>query len=146
MDSSACRLLADLILLSHFGVVLFVLSGSLVPYVSLWRRWPWVRNPWFRGTHLAFMAVIITQSWLQMPCFLTVWEGDLRVAAQQSMETYAATTFMQHWVGRLLFYHAPLWVFALLYSILGLLSVGSLFVCPIRWTTKAADILPSDTA
>jgi hypothetical protein len=46
----------------------------------------------------------------------------LRLAAGQP--AYQGT-FVQEWVGRLIYYDAPLWVFAVIYSLFGALVLAS---------------------
>ena len=110
--------LADLVLLGHFAVVLFVVGG--MPAVLLGRvaGWRWVDDRRFRVAHLVAVGYIVIQAWLGEVCPLTTLEQTLRERAGAA--TYQGG-FVEHWVGRLLFFDAPLWVFVLAYSLFGLL-------------------------
>ncbi len=111
------RLLADGVLLLHLAVVVFVVTGPLLCLLGHWRGWPFVTGLRFRLVHGALLAFVIGQAWLGQLCPLTVLESWLRV---QAGEAAYGSSFIGHWVGRLLFYEAPLWVFALVYTGFGL--------------------------
>lgn len=63
-----CRLLADALVLLHFGFILFVLLGGLL--VLRWRRLMWFHLPCF------IWGVLI--EWVGWICPLTPWEQWLR--------------------------------------------------------------------
>ena len=115
-------LAADAILVVHFAFVTFVVGGQLCVLVGYFRKWRWVRNPAFRLCHLLAIAVVVAQAWLGRYCPLTIWESRLRLAAGQP--AYQGS-FVQEWVGRLIYYDAPLWVFAVVYSLFGALVLAS---------------------
>jgi len=124
------RLLADLILLVHFGIVLFVVFGLLVTVVGLVARWAWVRNFWFRMAHLAAIIVIVLQAWLGVICPLTTLEMWLRDRAGDA--TYQGS-FVAHWVSRVLFYdNVPSWVFTVSYTAFGLAVLATFILGPPR--------------
>ena len=109
-------LLADVVLVSHFLFVLFVLLGFLSALIGTVAGWQWVRRPWFRRLHLAAVAVVVFQAWLGLVCPLTTLESWLRARAG---EAAYQDTFIRHWISRLLFYDAEAWVFTLVYTIFG---------------------------
>jgi hypothetical protein len=121
------QLLADLVLLLHFAVVLFVVGGLLLIVVGALRQWSWASALWFRLLHLAAIAVVVGQSWLGIVCPLTTLEMWLRVQARTS--TYSGS-FVEHWVARMLYFEAPGWVFSVVYSIFGLLVVTAWVIFP----------------
>ena len=53
------RLLADAVLLLHFGVVVFVVAGLAAIVVGNLRGWRWVNGLWFRLVHLGAIGVVI---------------------------------------------------------------------------------------
>lgn len=114
----ACALLADAVLLLHFCVVLFVVLGLPVIVIGNRAGWSWANGYHWRLAHLVAIAVVALQAWLDRYCPLTVLESWLRKRAGQ---TAYAGGFVEHWVGRLMYFQAPLWVFALLYTAFGLL-------------------------
>ena len=113
---------ADAILVFHFAFVIFVVGGQLCIIVGFFRKWRWVRNLAFRICHLLAIAVVVAQAWLGRLCPLTIWENRLRQAAGQ--QAYQGT-FVQEWLGKVIYYDAPLWVFALIYSLFGALVLAS---------------------
>lgn len=115
---AAYGLLADAVLLLHAALVLFVVSGPFLGVLGHWRGWPVFNRLGFRLLHGAVLGVVIAQAWLGRLCPLTVWESWLR---EQAGEAGYRSGFVADWVGRLLFYEAPLWVFAAVYTAFGAL-------------------------
>jgi polyferredoxin len=113
--------LADAVLVVHFGVVVFVVGGLAFIIAGSIRGWPLAASLRFRATHLAAIALIAVQTWLGQACPLTTLESWLRGRA--GAPGYEKT-FIEHWLQRLIFYEAPLWVFALAYT---------LFVLAVAW-------------
>jgi hypothetical protein len=116
------RSLADIVLIAHATFVAFVIVGLLLILLGGCCRWNWIRNPWFRACHLAAIALVVVQAWVGFICPLTTLEMALRQRAGD--ETYTGT-FVAHWLRELLYYEAPLWVFAACYTLFGLAVVGS---------------------
>ncbi len=123
------QLLADAVLLIHFGVVLFVVAGLVVVLAGNWLHWQWVNGWWFRLGHLTAIAVVVIQAWLGQYCPLTTLESWLRV--QAGTPSYDKS-FMEHWVQRLIYYEAPLWVFAVVYTLFALLVLLAWWRFPPR--------------
>ena len=124
MTPTLARLLADAVLALHLAFVAFVVLGLVVIFVGR-RRWPWVRKRWLRLAHLAAILVVALQAWLGMICPLTTLEMMLRARAG---EAGYAGALVAHWMQRLLYFEAPMWVFALAYSAFGLLVLASWFI------------------
>lgn len=122
MDINFPAVAADALLILHTLFVLFVAGGLVLVVVGAAMGWQWVRNPWFRLVHLLAIAVVVLQAWAGRICPLTIWEMGLRDAAGQA--TYQSS-FIAHWLGRVLYYDAPPWVFAVLYSGFGFLVLLS---------------------
>ena len=108
--------LADLILVVHLCFVLFVVSGLFLIWLGAAQGWRWVRNFWFRIAHLAAILFVAGESVAGMVCPLTVWEDALRGRGHES-------SFIQRWVGRLLYYDFPEWVFITVYLLFALAVV-----------------------
>jgi len=117
-------LAADMLLLSHVLFVAFVVFGLVLIYAGKLCRWRWVKNPWFRTTHLAAIGVVVLQSWLGIVCPLTTWEMALR---ERAGDTTYAGSFISHWLETILYYQAPAWVFTVCYTAFGALVAGSWF-------------------
>ncbi len=122
-------LMADALLVLHALIVAFVIFGQVAILIGWARGWAWVRNLWFRLAHLATIAFVVVQTWLGRLCPLTVWEQQLRRAAGQGFHEQG---FIEYWVGRMIFFDLPLWVFGLVYTAFGLLVLASWWWLPPR--------------
>ena len=107
-------LLADAVLIVHFLFVLFVVGGLLAIWTGAALGWAWVRNLRFRVAHLAAILFVTAESLVGMACPLTEWEDFLRNTGS------GGTSFMQRWVGRVIFHDLPEWVFTLAYVLFAL--------------------------
>ncbi len=118
---------ADALLALHTLFVAFVVLGLVAVYVGYRFSWAWVRNFWFRITHLLAIGFVVLESWVGVICPLTRWEMALRMRAGD--ETYSGS-FIQHWLHAILYYDAPGWVFVVAYTSFGLLVLVSWFKVP----------------
>ena len=64
-----------------------------------------------------------------MVCPLTIWENALRRVAG---ENGYPGTFIGYWVGRLVYYEAPPWVFTVAYTLFGAIVLASWFLVKPR--------------
>ena len=134
MEPKLLLVVADAILIIHVAFVIYVVFGLFTIYVGFFFKWSWIRNFWFRISHLIAIAIVALQSWVGMICPLTIWEMALRQKAGDA--TYSGS-FIQHWLQSLLYYSAPEWVFVLSYSAFGCLVLASWFIVkPIKHTRK----------
>jgi hypothetical protein len=128
-------LIADAILIGHLLFVVFVVLSLILVFIGGYLSWRWVRNPWFRVTHLLGIGVVVVQSWFGIICPLTIWEMELRSKAG---ETIYAGSFLTHWLGELLYLQAPWWVFVACYTVFGGLVLSSWFlVRPRAFSAKS---------
>lgn len=121
-------MLADIILIVHFLYVSFVIGGLLAVWIGVFFHWQWIRNFWFRILHLIAIVFVALESVFGVVCPLTKWENELRSSSGGGYET----SFMQHWIHKILFYHAPEYVFTIIYILFALLVLGSLIVVKPR--------------
>jgi len=127
-------ILADVVVALHVAYVSFVLFGLPLIWIGLWRRWAWVRNPWFRLAHLLAIAVVALEALLSINCPLTVWEQDLRTLAGQTVDE---ATFLGRLLHNVLFYDVPPWVLTICYVAFALVVLGTLVLAPPRWRRLA---------
>ncbi len=118
------QVLADVVLALHVLFVAFVVFGLALVLAGGWMRWGWVRDPWFRTIHLLAIVFVVGQTWLEQVCPLTTLEMALRA---RGGEAVYAGSFIGHWLQTLLYYQAPNWVFAVIYSLFALAVV-------VAWT------------
>jgi len=131
--------LADLVLVLHAGVVTFVVGGLVLIVVGNAKSWHWVNAIWFRAAHLVAIAVVMLQAWAGVVCPLTTLESWLRV--QGGSPGYTAS-FIEHWVQRLLFYEAPVWVFTSLYSLFAAAVAVTWWRYPPTRASRAMAVAP----
>jgi hypothetical protein len=113
---------ADLVLVTHFAYVAFVVVGLFLILLGGFCGWKWIRNPWWRTLHLAAIGLVVAEAWLGITCPLTTLEMNLR---QNAGEATYGDAFIAHWLQTLLYYDAPAWVFTLGYTLFGLAVVVS---------------------
>jgi hypothetical protein len=112
-NASLYQFLANAVLLSHVGIVLFIIGGLLLTLLGAALRWQWVKNFWFRALHLVGIFYIVMEAWLGIVCPLTTLELWLR---KQAGQTVYDGDFIAHWMSQIMFYDAPAWVFIAAYS------------------------------
>jgi hypothetical protein len=118
-------MIADVLLVVHFAIVLFIVGGLIGVWIGALLHWQWVRNPWLRYAHLGAITFVAAEALIGMVCPLTVWEA----AARGGM---APESFVGQWVQRLLFYRAPPWVFTAAYVAWALATLATLRLVPPR--------------
>lgn len=114
MSKLGYQLAADLTLLVHAALVLFVVLGLVMILLGASLGWGWIRNPTFRWIHLSTVAVVMIFSVLGMVCPLTSLEMYFR--AHGGGVVYGGS-FIGHWLEFLLYYTAPNWVWVIVYSL-----------------------------
>jgi glycopeptide antibiotics resistance protein len=101
-------LLADLVLLAHFAITVFLVLGMLlIPLGAHW-HWSWVRARRMRQIHAGLMALIAIEAVFHITCPLTVLEALLRHAA-------APKSFWADQISKILYWDLPLEFFTILY-------------------------------
>lgn len=115
--------IADSILVVHTFYIVFVVLGLLLVFVGRSLGWRWIYNRSFRYLHLIAIGIVVIQAWAGVPCPLTTWESGFRV--QAGIAGYD-TSFVSYWLSRLIYYQGPAWVFTLVYTLFGALTLASL--------------------
>ena len=116
-------MIADVILVVHFGIVLFIVGGLVAVWIGAAPGWRWIRNPWFRYLHLGAIAFVAAEALLGIACPLTVWEDLARGGVR-------AESFVGRWVRRVMFYEAPEWIFTAAYVAWTLATLATLRLVP----------------
>ncbi len=122
-------LTADIVLTLHLTIAVFVVAGLVLVIIGNFCYWRWVNNLWFRIAHIGAIGAVMIEAWLGVTCPLTNLEMWLR--AKTNANTYSGS-FIEHWLQWLLYYEAPSWVFALGYSLFGLLVLATWCYFPPR--------------
>lgn len=121
--------LADLMVAIHVSYVAYVVLGQLLIWVGLLAGWRWVRNLWFRLTHLLAITIVVYEEVMDIRCPLTVWEEELRVRAGQPV---TGETFLGRLLHSLIFYDFEPWVFTLIYLTCGTVVLLTFILYPPR--------------
>ncbi|HSD96403.1 MAG TPA: DUF2784 domain-containing protein [Sulfuricaulis sp.] len=132
-DRALWEWLADLVLVAHAAYVLFVIGGQTLIVVGWIRGWEWTRYRVFRLLHLAAIGLVMLEAWLGINCPLTTLENFLRV--QAGVVTYE-NSFIAHWLRWVIFYAAPEWIFALIYTVFMTLVILTWLAYPPRRKLK----------
>jgi hypothetical protein len=115
--------LADGVLLVHAAYVGYVVFGLAAILLGVVLNWGWVRNFYFRATHLGAIALVAAESIVGMDCPLTTLENRLRIAAG---EDGGQSGCIAYWVQPLIFFNFPQWVFTAAYLAFAAM-VGAVF-------------------
>ncbi len=118
-------LLADVVLVLHFAIVVFIVGGLVLTWIGAGLGWGWVRNPVFRYLHLGAIVFVALEALLGYACPLTVWEDLLRGGVRTE-------SFIGRLVRRALYYDAPAWVFTALYVAWAIAAAVTLYLVPAR--------------
>jgi hypothetical protein len=121
-------LLADIIVVLHFGYVLFAVGGEILVLAGGLLRWRWTRSLPLRLAHLAAVVLVAVEALAGVVCPLTEWEFRLRELAGQQVERQLS--FVARLVRAIIFYDFPTWVFTLAYVGFALLVAGSFLLFP----------------
>jgi hypothetical protein len=111
---------ADLVLILHFSIVVFVVAGLILIVAGNMLGWRWVNLLWYRASHLAAICYVAAESWMGITCPLTTLESWLRTRAGEAPYDRG---FIEYWLQRAIFFDAPAWVFTLAYTLFGVLVV-----------------------
>lgn len=118
-------MVADVVLVTHFLFVGFVVGGFALIWVGHFAGWRWVGNRMFRSVHLAAITFVAIESLIGMACPLTQWEDTLRG------ET-TARSFVARWLHAILYYDLPEWVFSALYVAFAVVTALTIRLVPVH--------------
>lgn len=131
MSDGQLLLLADLVLAIHFCITVYIVLGLPIIWIGRFFDWRFVRNPWFRYSHVGLMGVVFLESMVGIFCPLTTLEGTLRRAAGQE-RAGDGISFIGYWMGQLLFYDIDETIFTIAYGLFLMAVIGTLWLVPIR--------------
>jgi Protein of Unknown function (DUF2784) len=122
--------LADLMVAIHVAYVSYVVFGQ----IAIWIGWAcgrqFVRNFWFRATHLLAIAIVAFEEVFDIRCPLSVWEAQLRELAGQDVN---GETFLGRLFHSLLFHDFERWAFTATHlAVFGVVAL-TIVLCRPRW-------------
>jgi hypothetical protein len=128
--------LADILAALHLAFVCYVIVAQLLIVMGVALGWSWVRNPWFRVSHLLMIGVVALESIVNFECPLTTWEDMLRRAAGQ--ETGSGQTFIGRLVASIMFFDYDKYYVLLniSYIVFAVLVMATFWLAPPRFGNK----------
>jgi Protein of Unknown function (DUF2784) len=124
-------LLADFIVSIHIAYVAYIIGGLILILAGWKHKWNWIRNPWFRFTHLAAIIIVVLELLFKTACPLTVWEMEFRSLAGQPV---SEATFVGRLMNHLLFVAVPAWVSNAMYIGFALVIAVIFVLAPPHWS------------
>ncbi len=121
--------LADAILTVHIVLVGYVFFGQLLIWWGLLLGRSWVRNPWFRWTHLILIVLVGVEALLNIECPLTRWERQFRELAGQ---TVSGEAFLGRLLHYLIYVDCPLSALNGMQFCFALLALATFVLAPPR--------------
>jgi len=118
---------ADVVAIIHLGYVVFVILGFILILVGIFLKWKWIRNLWFRMIHLGAIVGVALEALLGINCPLTVLEFELRYGRPSSDRRLS---FVGNIIDSVLYYDAPAWLFAIIYSAFAILVAITFILAP----------------
>ena len=99
---------ADLVLIIHFIIVVFISSLFLLIPMGYQFYWKWVKKLKLRLIHLGLMTLITFETIIGITCPLTIIENNLR-------GIYISNSFFSSLVSKIIFWELPRLFFLILY-------------------------------
>jgi hypothetical protein len=134
---------ADAILAAHVAIILFNLFGLVAVPLGAVCGWEFVRIRWWRMAHIGLLAAVAAQALLGRACILTLWQAALSGNVEDGAPLIA------RWVGQVIYWRLPIWVFAMLYAAVFGYALALFWLVPPRRKrfsrTPASRLLTTDT-
>ena len=92
--------LADLVLIFHFGIVIFVTCLFLIIPLGYKFKWKWIKNRKIRLTHFFLIFFVTIETIFGLTCPLTLIEFNLR-------GVIFSDSFISIWLQNLLYWNFP---------------------------------------
>lgn len=113
-------LIADIIMVIHFAFIAFLIGGQALIIIGYHQNWGWATNRVLRVIHITCTLYVVVQAWAGQWCPLTLLENRFRQSAGQQIYS---SSFIKDWIGRLIYYDLPPWVFTITYTVFGALVI-----------------------
>ena len=103
-------LLADLVLILHFFIVIFITVGFILIPIGYFYNWIWIKSYKLRLFHSALMCLVTLESLFGITCPLTSIENYLRGISRNK-------SFISFWIEKIIYWDFPTIFFIFLYFI-----------------------------
>ena len=101
-------LIADIVLIFHFCIVIFITFGFFLIPIGYKFGWVWIENLKLRIFHCGMMMFVTLETVLGITCPLTSIENNLR-------GIYESTSFVSYWIKQIIYWDSPTQFFIILY-------------------------------
>ena len=127
-------LIADIVLIFHFCIVIFITFGFFLIPIGYKFGWVWVTNLKLRILHCGMMMVVTLETLLGITCPLTSIENNLR-------GVYESTSFLSYWVKQIIYWDSPDQFFIILYCMVLVWTFSMWKLFPPR--IKKGEVIPT---
>ena len=103
-------LLADIVLILHFFIVIFITIGFVLIPIGYFNNWAWIKSYKLRLVHCSLMFLVTLETLLGITCPLTSIENNLRAISSNK-------SFISFWIEKIIYWDFPTIFFIFLYFI-----------------------------
>ena len=103
-------MLADIVLILHFFIVIFITGGFFLIPIGYYYDWSWIKNLKLRLFHCGLMFLVTFETLVGITCPLTSIENNLRGMSNSK-------SFISFWVEKIIYWDFPTKFFIFLYFI-----------------------------
>ena len=103
-------MIADILLMFHFAIVLFITSGFFLIPIGYKLSWVWIKNLKLRICHSGMMIFVTLETLFGITCPLTLMENSLRGINDSS-------SFISYWINQIIYWNFPSQFFIILYCV-----------------------------
>ena len=103
-------MLADIVLILHFFIVIFITVGFFLIPIGYYYDWNWIKNLKLRLFHCGLMFLVTFETLVGITCPLTSIENNLRGMSNSK-------SFISFWIEKIIYWDFPTKFFIFLYFI-----------------------------
>ena len=103
-------MLADIILILHFLIVIFITAGFIIIPIGYYYNWNWIQNFKLRLFHFGLMFIVTFETLVGITCPLTSIENYLRGINNSK-------SFISFWIEKIIYWDFPTSFFMFLYFV-----------------------------
>ena len=103
-------MLADIVLILHFFIVIFITVGFFLIPLGYYYNWNWIKSLKLRLFHCGLMFLVTFETLVGITCPLTSIENNLRGMSNSK-------SFISFWIEKIIYWDFPTKFFIFLYFI-----------------------------
>ena len=103
-------MLADIVLILHFFIVIFITVGFFLIPIGYYYDWNWIKSLKLRLFHCGLMFLVTFETLVGITCPLTSIENNLRGMSNSK-------SFISFWIEKIIYWDFPTKFFIFLYFI-----------------------------